>query len=71
MSEPEKVRIAVAIDRNRKYAAIAESAATDPWEWIIGDLEPGELRYIVTAELALPESAEVVEVEGTPEEAGR
>lgn len=51
----------MAIDRNGAYAAIADTVG-DPWEWIVGDLEPGERRYILTAELTLPDNAEVTEV---------
>lgn len=59
-----KVRIAVAVDRDGNYTASGCYKVEDQhaFDWIIDDLQPGELRYFINATLRKPK-IEVLEAE--------
>jgi hypothetical protein len=59
-----KVRIALAVDKNGKYAASGYSNQkdADAFSFIVDDLESGEARYFVEVEVPLP-AVEVVKGE--------
>lgn len=66
-----KVRIAVAVDKRGEWCAGGYSRQADddsPFRWIVDDLEEGEARYWVAAELSIPEQA-TAEVAGEVEAA--
>lgn len=55
-----KVRIAVAVDQTGDYEATAvKTGKWDVADYILDNLEPGEARYWVTAELPIPEPVEI------------
>jgi hypothetical protein len=66
VSETVKVRIAIAVDREGKWAAYGFSrtdgspANEEAWEIVLDIVDDGEARYWVTAELPVPEDADVV-----------
>lgn len=62
-----KVRIAVAVDPDGKWAAHGWPEQDDEtaFELVVDDLKHGEYRYFLTAELAVPEIAQIeAEAEG-------
>lgn len=59
-----KVRIALAVDPDGKWSAQGwPTFESDDWDFVVDDLEQGEARYWITAEVDVPERA-VAEVEG-------
>ena len=59
MSNTVKVRIAVAVDGSGNYIAYSDvwkKSWEDCMELMLDDLEPGEARYWVEAELPLPDT---------------
>lgn len=53
-----KVRIAAAVDANGKWCAYG-SSTSDFDDLVLDDLEPGEARYWIEAELSIPETGVV------------
>lgn len=61
MAKTVKVRIAVAVDPDGKWAATGwEGLKTDEaFDFILDDLKHGESRFWLTAELPVPDVAEI------------
>lgn len=66
-----RVRIALAVDRNGAWSASGWNTKSTPANYerdvfgcVIENLEPGEARYWVEAEVALPAAATVLPVAG-------